>query len=341
MIRLDRKKNHFFACPCTRVEINIKRTIRFQPRDTVERCTIITCEPPSNQDFIVRLDHNGIKLTISPRTRSVERCIQTTVRFQPRDTVASGAIITGKIPSNQDLAIRRLYRNGTDSSICPRSRVEISIQAPISIQPRDTVASDTIITREHPTDQDLTIRLDRKRNNFCVSPSTRVENSIQGTVSIQTRDTVASDTIITREHSTDQDLTIRQDCNNIDSSISPRNRVERTIQTTIYIQSRNTVTCDVIICREPSHDKDLTIRLDNDRSDFIIGPRTRVERCIQTPISIQPRNAAAGGSIITREPPSDQDLTVRLDRNCIDLKINPITIPKTDIRVVEIRVITS
>jgi hypothetical protein len=86
--------------------------------------------------------------------------------------------------------------------------IESSIKCSIGIETSDTVAGDSTYCCKISTNEDLSITLDFYHTNLCPCGYIRIKSSIEGSVGIETSDTIASDSSDCRECSSDDDLPI-------------------------------------------------------------------------------------------------------------------------------------
>ena len=132
---------------------------------------------------------------------------------------------------------------------------------------------------------------------------------------------ILSPTVISREITAHQQLTVRLLQDGINRAIKALTGVEAGVQRTVRIDQGNTAAERPVVGSEVTANYKLIVRHHRNASDGIIGSRARIKGGIQGAIGVGAGDTIAAGKVIGEEVTHEHRFVVRLNRQTVDFSV--------------------
>src|ERR1041384_8312515 len=146
----------------------------------------------------------------------------------------------------------------------------------------------------------------RAINSSLVAEDNWIERAIRTAIGIDQRHSVVGTVVVVIEPARDQDFIVGQHLDGPSPRTQTRSNVERSVEGTIGVDSRNSINSRAVIVGKISCNKNFAVGLNCSIENKRIGissdtdaqrsarPGSGIERCIQTAIVIKPRDEPSG-----------------------------------------------
>ena len=271
-------------------------------------------EPSAQHDVAIHLQadarHKGIRsrrglIVVAVEEPGINRAIE-----QQAGVVAPHRVVVHREISADDQLAVGLKRQGIDDAIHSAASLERWVEHAISLQPGHADAHLAVVGAERPADDRPAIGLHLDRKHGIVRARNRRPGRIHHAVGFQAGDHEILQSIDQGERAANEDFAVALHRHRIDHLIRAGLHVERWVEAAVAIQPGDVVPFHVVHRGEISGNDDLAIGLQCHRQHRTGHARAWVERGVERPVHIQPRNALTADVVHRSEATAHQHLAV-------------------------------